>query len=441
MANKYLDSVGLSHLWGKVRDGLAAKGSELSYENGYIYLKDANGNQLGNGIDASPFVKDGMLYDVTTVTATEDNPIAYDGQGTGDNGDYVNGEKFIKFIWNVDKPSEDGSGTTSEDGKKVDYIKADEIGKIYSGSDSISIDDSTNSISVSKVNADITKTTREMVVSSAIGDYAANTVIPRGANIMEILANIFEKTLGVTKTDPSASLTLKSGSNAGNYEYGSKIDAVWTASLNSGKYAGSGWTYPNSGATGVTASGYTWSIATGNGNEGTVAIPALTSSTTVKVTIDHSAGDMPVNNKGAEVSGSQIAAGSKAATKTYTVKNYWWVGSNANKYSDTTWTSDMVRNLSLGKVANNNVQLTTQDHKTISVTFPAGAKQMVIAVPKGTSFVARLGKSDTDPNITSDFTKHSISVLCGGTTNVDYDLCVWEATSGLSSATIVTIFL
>ena len=121
MANKYLDSVGLSHLWGKVKDGLAAKGSGLAYDGGFIYLKDANGNVLGKGIDATPFIKDGMLDDVTIIEATEDSPVNYEGV------EYTSG-KFIKFSWN-----------TAAGAGKVDFLKVDEIGKTYSGSDSISI--------------------------------------------------------------------------------------------------------------------------------------------------------------------------------------------------------------------------------------------------------------------------------------------------------------
>ena len=42
---------------------------------------------------------------------------------------------------------------------------------------------------------------------------------------MTILANIFEKTLGISVTQPSALLTKSSGDEAGTYEYGTPIDA------------------------------------------------------------------------------------------------------------------------------------------------------------------------------------------------------------------------
>lgn len=441
--SKYLDSTGLTHLWGKILEqdadvrtttdaALAGKGGHITYDDTNRMIKlwakagdenDPSATPLSS-IPVGDFVKDGMLSDVEIVTAgSVDNPaIDYDGKGTGEDGSYIAGEKFIKFTWNADAGEE-----------KVDYLKVDEIGKVYTAGSGIAIGDN-NTITAA--------TTGEIKVSKALGDYKAGDVISSGTDIMLVLKNIFEQTLGVKKTDPSVSLSFKSGNNAGSYEYGTPISATWAASFGKGSYSGVDWTMTSAESdSGVTATGYTWTNATGDGATGTVNIPILEDSTTIKVKVTYTDGKIPTNNKGVEQASYQIKAGSKEATKTYTRKNYWWVGANTNKYADTTWTSDMVRGLSIGKSANNNTQLTIQDHKTLSVTFPAGSKQMVIAVPKGTSFVARLGKQDTDPNITSDFVKHDVSVLCGGTTNVEYDLCVYEATSGTSSNMIVTIFL
>lgn len=413
MAKSYLDSTGLSHVWSKVKSGLNSKGSELTYEDGRIWLLDADGNKLGNGIDAAPFIKDGMLDDVTIVEASTDNAISYEGKS------YTSG-KFIKFIWNTD-----GS-------PKVDYLKVDEIGKTYTGSDSITIG-SDNSLSVAEVDANITKTTRTMTVSSAIGDYAAGTEIPEGTDVMAILANIFEKTLGVTKTDPSVSLSKTSGKDAGTYEYGTKIDAVWNANFGAGSYAGNGWTMSDSQkASGVTASSYTWNNASGDSNVGTVAIPALTSSKTVEVVVAYGDGNVPVNNKGTEVPGSQIKGGTKKATKTYTAVKYWWIGSSADKFDDTTWTSDMVRALALA----NNVPVTT---KTKTISFPKGAKQQVVAVPTGTTWSAKDAQGN---NIRDTFSStQTVNVLCGGTTEVEYTVYVAPANAGLAAASGATITL
>ena len=119
---------------------------------------------------------------------------------------------------NYAKKGEGGGGLTYND----------QDDKIYDGETAI------------ELSADTTTTTREMTVSSAIGDYAAGAKIAEGTDVMTILANIFEKTLGISVTQPSASLTKSSGDEAGTYEYGTPIDAVLLASLNTGEYKGSG---------------------------------------------------------------------------------------------------------------------------------------------------------------------------------------------------------
>ena len=265
-----------------------------------------------------------------------------------------------------------------------------------------------------------------MTVSSAIGDYAANAIIPEGTDIMAILANIFEKTLGIKTTQPSASMSLTSGDNAGTYEYGSTIAAQWSASLSSGSYTGDGWT--TNQPTGVTAKAYTWANAT----DGRVDIASLTSVVTVKCSISYDAGRMPVDNKGHELADKRIAAGSKEASKTYTPAKYWWVGSRADKYEDTTWDSAKVRELSLSK------QWTSS--KTAAVTFPKGAKQQVIAVPAGTKWTAKDG-SGADITATfksADAPMQTIGVTCGSET-VSYDVYVAPANAGLAADSKATI--
>ena len=420
---KFLDLDGVRTLWSAISAAdntlTSATNTLSSSKAGYISY-DANTKRINlwasesdatmsdkhplSSIDATDFVKDGMLSSVEVVEASEGSPV--DGHTSG---------TYIKFTWNTDSGKE---GST--------IIEASKIGKIYSGSTSIKIDEATNAISVKEVNANITKTTRQMTVSSAIGDYAANTVIPEGTDIMAILANIFEKTLGIKTAQPSASMSLTSGDNAGTYEYGSTIAADWSASLSSGSYTGDGWT--TSQPTGVTAKEYTWTNAT----DGRVDIASLTSPVTVKCSISYDAGNMPVNNKGAELPDKRIAAGSKEASKTYTPAKYWWVGSRTDKYEGTTWDSVKVRELSLSK------QWTSV--KTANVTFPKGAKQQVIAVPAGTKWTAKDGsgaditatfKSDDAPKIT-------LNVVCGNA-EVSYDVYVAPANAGLAADSKATI--
>lgn len=426
---KFLDLDGVRTLWSAISAAdntlTDATNALSSSKAGYIsYDADAkrinlwasadvanvDGQSPLSYIDATDFVKDGMLSSVEVVEATEEEPI--DGKSSG---------TYIIFKWNTDSGKEDST-----------IIEASKIGKIYSGSESIEIDGTTNAISVKEVDANITKTTREMTVSSAIGDYAAGTKIAEGTDIMAILANIFEKTLGITTTQPSASLSLTSGDNGGTFEYGSSIDAVWTASLNPGSYKGDGWT--TNQPTGVVAKTYTWSNASGASNSGTVSIASLTSQVTVSCTISYDAGNMPVDNKGNELSGKRIGAGSKSASKTYTPAKYWWVGSRTDKYEDTVWDSAKVRELSLSK------QWTSS--KTASVTFPTGAKQQVIAVPAGTSWTAKDG-SGADITATfksADAPKTTVSVVCGNE-EVSYDVYVAPANAGLAADSKATITL
>ena len=420
---KFLDLAGVKTLWSAISAAdntltnatntlSSTKAGYISYDAGTkrINLWASEGDvamsdkQPLSYIDATDFVKDGMLSSVEVIEASEGSPV--DGHTSG---------TYIKFTWNTDSGKE---GST--------IIEASKIGKIYSGSTSINIDEATNAISVKEVDANITKTTREMTVSSAIGDYAANTVIPEGTDIMAILANIFEKTLGIKTTQPSASMSLTNGNNADTYEYGSVIAAEWSAALSSGSYTGDGWT--TNQPTGVTAKAYTWTNAT----DGRVDIASLTSPVTVTCSISYDAGNMPVDNKGHELPDKRIAAGSKEASKTYTPAKYWWVGSRTDKYEDTIWDSAKVRGLSLSK------QWTSV--KTAAVTFPAGAKQQVIAVPAGTEWTAKDG-SGADITATfksADAPKQTIDVTCGSET-VSYDVYVAPANAGLAADSKATI--
>lgn len=162
---KYLDQEGLKYLWGKITDAdnanqtktdeaLALKGGYIEYANdGFIKLWASEADSKTEGknplskFDASAFIADGMLDDVTIIASSEDTPINYEGT------EYTDGTKFIKFSWNA----ENADGT-----QKVDYLKIDEIGKVYTGSSSINIDEN-NQLSVSNVSS-AKVTTEEITV-------------------------------------------------------------------------------------------------------------------------------------------------------------------------------------------------------------------------------------------------------------------------------------
>lgn len=420
---KFLDLDGVKTLWGAIEaadnkvlesvtelsDSIASKGASIKYDSatGFVQLCDSKSNVISE-FDAKAFITDGMLESVEVVDATPENPILDATTGT-----------FIKFTWNAD-------------GQETTYLEASKIGKIYTGSDSIDID-SSNAISVKEVDADITKTTRAMTVSSAIGDYKADTVIPEGTDIMAILANIFEKTLGVTKTNPSVSLSLQEGTNTNaTIEYGTQVESTWKATFNPGSYKGDGWAANT--VTDVDPTEYIWTGVSSTLDTATFA-GVLTENTSISVQVKYTDGNMPVDNKGNELPDSQIKASTTSkATKTYTVAKKWWVGFSNDLYENTTWDSDMVRALSLydGFVTTKNA----------SVTFPKGAKQQVIAVPAGTNWSAKDGQQNdmTGQFKTDDAPKQTVSVKCGEKT-VDYDIYVAPANAGLEGDANATITL
>lgn len=138
--NKYLDIAGVSTLWGAIKTAddnlaaeLSARGASIAYDAGThkIVLKNAAGEPLGQGIDATPFIKDGMLNDVE-VWAVPDGGAMVDGV------QYEAGTKFIKFTWNIDG------------GSKTDYILLSDIATTYKGSESINISED-NTLSVGTV--------------------------------------------------------------------------------------------------------------------------------------------------------------------------------------------------------------------------------------------------------------------------------------------------
>lgn len=98
-----------------------------------------------------------------------------------------------------------------------------------------------------------------------------------------------------------------------------------------------------------------------------------------------------------------------------------------------TWNSAGIRGLSLFS--------NWVSSKTASVTFPAGAKQQVIAVPSRITFTAKDGAG---ADITGTFVKqtNAVSVACGsGKVNADYDVYVAPANAGLAANSKATITL
>ena len=223
--NKYLDLTGLTHFWEKsktyINDADAVlKDSKIGYinvsEDGTLefwsFAPEYNDNkEVSNGAkliaDASGLLgdalKDGMLSNVEIVTSSPENPITYTDGKT-----YTDGTKFIEFTWNSDV---DGNPETEEADTKKVYLKVDEIGKVYQGSSSITIDDTTNTISVNEITDNQVTVEGFKVGGTPLGEYLKSHEITtiNGGNLEQVLKALFSN-----ETYPASSITYPTALNA-----------------------------------------------------------------------------------------------------------------------------------------------------------------------------------------------------------------------------------
>lgn len=225
--NKYLDLTGLTHFWAKSKEYIndadtALKDSKIGYinvaEDGTLefwsFAPEYTDGEVSNGAklikDASGLLgdalKDGMLSNVEIVTSSPENPITYTEvkpDGTTEVKTYTDGTKFIEFTWNSDV---DGNPETEEADTKKVYLKVDEIGKVYQGSSSITIDDTTNTISVSEVDDSQIKVSNFKVGGTPLGEYLKSNGVTEirtdGQNLEAVLKALFSN-----ETYPASSIT------------------------------------------------------------------------------------------------------------------------------------------------------------------------------------------------------------------------------------------
>ena len=166
-------------------ESLASYISKVEYtDDKKIVFKNAADAQLAE-VDATPFIKDGILEDVDVVVieeVPEENPHGL-----------VAGEKYIKFVWNTDGDS------------KEDYILASEIGATYTGSDSITISND-NQISVKEVGGDKVNVTEIPVGGTPLADIllAQNIDTISSGNLQAVLESLFSQNNWAT--DPKRTL-------------------------------------------------------------------------------------------------------------------------------------------------------------------------------------------------------------------------------------------
>lgn len=210
--NKYLDYEGLAYFWDKAKTVMSTADQEVSNtlnssKVGYIEISEGNDglnfwnfeptyDAEGNVTNGATCIfsaddllfealKDGMLENVSIIEATPENPIKYNGV------EYTSG-KFIVFDWNTDG------------GDKKVYLKVDEIGKVYQGSETITIDDATNKIEVNKINDEKVDVVGFKVGGTPLGEYLKSNGVKEinSGNLEEVLKALFSN-----ETYPASSIT------------------------------------------------------------------------------------------------------------------------------------------------------------------------------------------------------------------------------------------
>lgn len=217
---------------------LATQGNVgLKYdEEKKAFYVSVNGVAVGAGVDATPFIKDGMLEDVDTIEVTAENLAEIQAV----KADASEGDKLIKFVWNTD-----GGG-------KVDYIKTSDI--------AVDPDTANTEVSEDIIIAGGPLAEEVKSVFSAYKDADGNTVIPKDMTLQEVLTLLVCKELWPTAITTSEA-KLVSTVAAPTITMETKTVEVGTAVAYSVKNGASGYT-----ATPHKASGFTYGYSADDDN-------------------------------------------------------------------------------------------------------------------------------------------------------------------------------
>lgn len=159
---------------------------------------------IGESIDATPFIVDGMLESVEVTTQ--------------------DGTKGLKFTWNID-------GETSGE-KKTSFVSlADFNATTYTAGNHIAISDA-NEISVKDMDTAMTVTTEEILVGGGIAKPSMFTdgKIPAGTSLQEILTQLLCKEEYPVPTSTPGTVSISTSvsggtlSKTGKVEVGTKVD-------------------------------------------------------------------------------------------------------------------------------------------------------------------------------------------------------------------------
>lgn len=387
---KYLDETGLKHLWGQIESKFVDNNElkenvKLSYTEGSIKLT-INGEDAGT-IDASPFIKDGMLEDVSIVEASADNKILY-------NGEEKTSGKFIKFLWNTDG------------GSKTDYVALEDI----------AVTPSTANTELSK---DIT------VTGVTVGNLADGATLTKGMTLDQILTQILMKEIDVQATNPSVKIT-STGTAAGTYEVGTPVSVTLGNTYTDGKFTGkTGYNYDL--AAGCAQGAVTYKKGSTNLESNTDSFVLTEGTTTYKCTSAYGASTaQPVTNFGNN-SSVTIAAGTATSSNGISfVGNYKYFMGYAEATTIAQLDSTAIRALNTktgwctvnGSTTVVNSTAITSNGKSIIVACPAKYKLSAVANGLGADILGLFNVTGT------------VEVSLAGEVKENYNVYIYPITNG-----------
>lgn len=378
---KYLDEDGLKHLWSKIEDKFVDNDElSLSYDGDKTIKLTVKvpGAEAGTkeekilgSIDATKFIKDGMLQSVEIVEATETDKITI-------NGEEKTSGKFIKFTWNENA----------------------EIDPVYVALSDIATPAEPN------LTTNTTLTEGFTVTGVTVGNLTNGKEFKKGDSIDQILRQMLMKELGFTVTNPS--ITLTGTPSTKTYEVGETVNVVLTKKFNDGEYKGvSGYSYnqPAGCEEDETYDSKYYKNTISNvleGNTDSLTIPA--GSTSYYYTSKYTDSKItPVTNFGNKKEDQKI----KAATVTsnaVTFNGYYKYYLGYGKYTNGNLTTTQIKSLT-DVVSGFITEVST---KTIvgNTAKTSNGDSIVLAIPK--EWELTQVKNDVNAPILDSFSVHSV---------------------------------
>ena len=285
---------------------------------------------------------------------------------------------------------------------------------------------------------------KDMLVTKEVGYITltnGQAYIPsKGKNLTEVFEAMYVKEQNPTTTAPSVSLTF---SQAGVYEVGSKLTPSYSATFNAGKYS-------YGPATGVTVTA--WEVTDSVGEDtltnasGSFAEIQVTDNTSYTITAKatHTAGSIPVTNKGNNFepatitsTSGQIQAGSKSATSSAVT------GARKAFYgafvTPITLDSGTIRKNCTAKWHSDTTSCSWYTGTGYELSVPDGTKQVIVCVVKGKTLKGVYDKAAFGTDIKDSFkiqTENAIYIKGANEySGTEYNVYVYSPDAALGANT------